>query len=103
MYGLDQSPALTVRLLDGALEHPEPPHLVDRSSAAVGTARVGGGNISDPGAYYDEIRYFVDCVKDQRPPQIVTPEGARTAVEIIQAEITSARTGVPVAVGRATR
>lgn len=65
----------------------------------------GAMQISEPGqkmrvAQYDwpdgydaEIRYFVDCVANSRPPEIVTALDGVTALEICEAEERSIRTG----------
>lgn len=47
----------------------------------------GGGNISDMGGYYHELRYFVDCVLDGRPLDRCTPESALRSLEFTLAEI----------------
>lgn len=46
-----------------------------------------------PDGYGAEARYFVDCVSNRRPPQIVTPQDGVTALEICEAEEKSVRTG----------
>ena len=43
--------------------------------------------------YAGEINYFVDCVANGSPPQIVTARDGVTALEICEAEETSLRTG----------
>ncbi|MFH1009245.1 MAG: Gfo/Idh/MocA family oxidoreductase [Candidatus Latescibacterota bacterium] len=53
----------------------------------------GLGNISDLGGYYNEIRYFVDCLLKGEKPQIVTPGDAKDSVETVLAEMESAKTG----------
>ncbi len=52
-----------------------------------------GGNISDLGGYYNEIKYWVDCLKENKYPKIVTPEGAKSSLEIVLKEVKSAETG----------
>lgn len=47
----------------------------------------GGGNISDLGGYYVELAYFVDCVKNDRPIETVTPESSRESLRVCLAEI----------------
>jgi len=48
--------------------------------------------------YEREIMYFVDCMENDRPPQRVTPQSARQAVELVLAEQQSAQTGQIVAI-----
>lgn len=47
----------------------------------------GGGNLSDLGGYYGELRYFVDCLKAGTKPSIVTPATSRLSLETTLAEI----------------
>lgn len=47
----------------------------------------GGGNISDLGGYYHEIKYFVDSVEKGTPVRTVTPESSRLSVEYTLNEI----------------
>ena len=53
----------------------------------------GVGNISELGGYFNEIRYFVDCILEGKKPQIVTPQDARDSLETVLAELESAKTG----------
>jgi predicted dehydrogenase len=48
-----------------------------------------GGNISVLGGYYNEIRYFIDCLKKNKAPKIVTPEDARDSLALVLQEIKS--------------
>ncbi len=43
--------------------------------------------------YEREMAYFVDCIENGKPPQHVTPQSAREAVELILAEHQSAQSG----------
>lgn len=47
----------------------------------------GGGNISDLGGYYHEIKYFVDRVSKGLPLETVTPESSRQSLETVLEEI----------------
>jgi predicted dehydrogenase len=49
-------------------------------------------NYDWPDGYGAEIRYFVDCIANRRPPQIVTARDGLTALEICEAEEASIRT-----------
>lgn len=58
-----------------------------------GSSVSGLGNISSLGGYYNELAYFIDCIKSSRRPEIATPAQARDAVSVVHAEISSAATG----------
>jgi len=47
----------------------------------------GGGNISDLGGYYHEIKYFADCVATGTPVSTVTPESSRQSLKYTLEEI----------------
>jgi len=47
----------------------------------------GGGNISDLGGYYHELAYFVDCVTQNKPFTITTPQTSRDSLEMTLEEI----------------
>jgi predicted dehydrogenase len=49
-----------------------------------------GGNISDLGAYFTELSYFVDCVENDREPDIVPAEDSVNTVALLGAERRSA-------------
>lgn len=51
------------------------------------------GNISALGGYFNEIKYFVECIEKAKYPEIVTPKDARESLRIILAEIKSVETG----------
>ena len=57
----------------------------------------GVGNISDLGGYFNEIRYFVDCILEGKKPQIVTPQDAEDSLKTVLAELESAKAGEEVA------
>ncbi len=50
-----------------------------------------GGNISAVGGYYNELKYFVDCLKKGREPDRVTAEDARASLALIFRELASAK------------
>ena len=62
-------------------------------------AKAVGGNISAIAGYYNEIKYFVDCVEKDEEPATVTPADARAALEVTLAEIASVRAGRTMALG----
>lgn len=50
----------------------------------------GGGNISDLGGYYHELKYFVDCVLDEEAFTVTTPESSMLSLRYALKEIQSA-------------
>ena len=56
-------------------------------------AEDAGGNIATLGGYFEEIKYFVNCVDANQEPNIVTPEDARNSLEVVLLEMESAKTG----------
>lgn len=50
-----------------------------------------GGNISSLGAYFNEVKYFVDCLKAGRAPETATAEDARDALALVFREMASAQ------------
>jgi predicted dehydrogenase len=55
----------------------------------------GGGNISDLGGYYHELAEFVDCVLDERPFTVSTPESSLESLRVVLEEIGQAKTPPP--------
>ena len=53
----------------------------------------GGGNVSSLGGYYNETKYFVECVEKGKRPTIVTPEAARDSLALVLKEYQSAESG----------
>ncbi|MEI6464171.1 MAG: Gfo/Idh/MocA family oxidoreductase [Verrucomicrobiota bacterium] len=62
-------------------------------SPRVGSAKGSGGNISSLGGYFNEPRYFVDCVARGKQPALATPTQGAQSVRTVLAEIKSAATG----------
>lgn len=58
-----------------------------------GTAPPGYRKIVKKDPYGEEIRYFIECVKDDREPTVVTPEQAKLALRITLAGLKSIETG----------
>lgn len=81
------SPSLVVYPFDGPSIVPHLP--APKVGASVETA----GNVSSLGGYYNEIKYFVTCLREGRKPDVVTPAEAREAVRICLAAAKSATTG----------
>ena len=49
------------------------------------------GNVSDLGGYYNELRYFTDCLKAGKAPAIATLKEARASLALTLDEIRSAK------------
>lgn len=52
-----------------------------------------GGNISECSGYYNEVKYWIECLQNDEYPEIVTPEDAKASLEIVLKEIKSAEIG----------
>ncbi len=50
-------------------------------------------NMDSVRPYYNEIRYFLDCITSAKKPAVVTPEESLSSLEMLLAEIYSAKTG----------
>lgn len=53
---------------------------------------------TDTDGYLGEIRYFVDCVKEGKPPSVVTAADGLSAIEVCEAEEMSIRLRQPMVV-----
>jgi predicted dehydrogenase len=80
------SPSLVVYPFQGPTYSPPLPAL------EIGVSSETRGNIGSLGGYYNEIKYFLDCLEAGRAPEVVTPESAREAVRLSLAVAESART-----------
>ncbi len=47
----------------------------------------GGGNISDLGGYYNELKYFTDCLKSGKKPEKATLADAADSVKFVREEM----------------
>jgi len=56
-------------------------------------AEDAGGNISSLGGYYNELKYFIDCVDKNQPLRVVTAKDGRNSLEIVMLELRSAKEG----------
>lgn len=88
-----KSPTLTITWSDAA---PEP---LAFQAPAVGESQGAGGNISSLGGYFNELQTFVACLLSGKPPVDATLEDARDSLEVVFAEIESARMRRVVSVG----
>jgi len=66
------------------------PRRVRLPSPKVGKV-AGVGNISDLGGYYNELKYFTDCLKKGRAPDRASIEEARATLALLFKEWVSAR------------
>ena len=85
-FDMSASPSLMVYPFEGEAYAPELP------KSNIGPSTETSGNISDLGGYFNEIKYFIDCIKADKKLEIVTPEDAREAVRICLAAAKSAET-----------
>jgi predicted dehydrogenase len=60
---------------------------------AAGQSASGEGNISSLGGYFNELQHFIDCLVHGRAPVDATLAQARTSLEVVFAEIQSAKSG----------
>jgi len=51
------------------------------------------GNISEIRGYYNEIKYWIECLQNNKYPERVTPEEAKISLGIVLKEIESAEIG----------
>jgi hypothetical protein len=51
----------------------------------------GGGNISDLGGYFHELKYFIDRLESGAPFEVVTPDSSRRSLEVALEEIRQAK------------
>ncbi len=70
----------------------------DMGYTAEASEELTGLNITSLAAYYNELRYFIDCVVNKRLPSIVTPHQAQETLLVALAEVESATTGYEVLV-----
>jgi predicted dehydrogenase len=69
------------------------PQKVDAAATMAKDANI---NLSNLGPYYTEIAYFIQCLQDRVPPAVVTPQQSVDSIQLVTAEIESAKTGRPV-------
>ena len=86
-FDISMSPSLMVYPTDEEAFAPE------MAKPNIGSSTETSGNISDLGGYYNEIKYYIDCLKANKAPEKVTIEDAREAVRICVAEAKSVDTG----------
>lgn len=55
-------------------------------------------DLKNTNAIYNEIAYFIDCIRSNSPPAVITPDQSYAVLEILNAELQSARRGQTVLV-----
>ena len=70
----------------------EKTELVNIPKLKLGSVKASG-NISELGGYYNEVKYWIECLQNDRYPERITPEDAKVSLEIVLKEIKSAETG----------
>jgi len=86
-FDSSQTPALVVYPTSGGSYVPDVP------KPGVGLATKSAGNIADLGGYLNEIKYFLDCIKSDKTPDLVTLNDAREAVRTCLASKQSLASG----------
>jgi predicted dehydrogenase len=77
---------LAIYTLGHKMEHPE----IQQELVAAADTK---GNIAQLGGYFSEIKYFVDCVENDREPAQASARAARDSLEVALAEKESTETG----------
>jgi len=52
-----------------------------------------GGNVSELGGYYNEDKYWIECLQNNKYPEKVSPKDVKISLEIVFKEIKSAESG----------
>jgi predicted dehydrogenase len=68
----------------------EDPKVVDFTS---GVQMGSSINLKNTGGIYNEIAYFVECVRSVTPPAVITPEQSYLSLKLLLTELESAKTG----------
>jgi predicted dehydrogenase len=66
------------------------PRVIDLT---VGLQMTSSINLKDTSGIYNEIAYFIECVKSGKAPAVITPEQSLMSLNILLTELESARTG----------
>jgi len=86
-YDSGADPTLTVTLGKGK-KKPLP-----FNNPSAGSSSTGAGNITALGGYFNELQSFVRSLEAERAPETATPDDASRSLEVVLAELKSARTG----------
>ncbi len=82
VYDCNAAPTLTLYPEKGKPRHPRMP-------AAAAPASGKSGAPAPIGAYYDELRYFVDCIRRGQKPAVTTARDSRTSLALAFREMQS--------------
>ncbi len=65
----------------------EEPRSLEVEAPDAGESQSGEGNVSDLGGYFNELKYFTDCLKKGAAPEIATLADARDSLALALKEI----------------
>ncbi len=68
-------------------EGDQEPRPLEVSKPDTGESQSGEGNISDLGGYYNQLKYFTDCLKRNEAPRMATLADARASLALTLTEI----------------
>ncbi len=63
------------------------PRALDVQKIDAGQSQSGEGNVSDLGGYWNELKYYTDCLKAGKAPEIATLQDARDSLALTLKEI----------------
>jgi predicted dehydrogenase len=84
VFSTAQSPSLIVYNNDGTLLQPE------LKKEFSGNDNESGGNLSSLGGYYNELKYFIECIKDNKPVEVSPLEEGVESFRLTMKEIEGA-------------
>jgi predicted dehydrogenase len=84
VFSTVESPSLKIYKVNGETEVPEFKEEITASGDS-------GGNISSLGGYYNELRYFVDCLVNGKDIKVASLEEAVKSLKLILREIAASR------------
>jgi len=68
-------------------EGDQDPRPLEIAKPDAGESKIGEGNVSDLGGYYNQLKYFTDCLRNNEAPRIATLEDARASLALTLKEI----------------
>lgn len=68
-------------------EGDQEPRSLEIAKPDAGESKIGEGNVSDLGGYYNQLKYFTDCLRDGKSPEIATLADARASLALTLKEI----------------
>jgi predicted dehydrogenase len=84
------TPSMRVTMNDGQ------PEALAVDAPGAGESKSGTGNLSSLGGYFNELRYFIDCLEKRAAPKIATIDHGLESLRVALAELKSVQTGKPV-------